>query len=344
MTPVRVGLAMFMLCLAGCVTPAESPPPVGAALGPAPRVVLDTHFGRGWPDDRQATAWVTPDGYRLFARSAGQFVAVRSPLGALPADIVVSATLHKVGGPTGGGYGLIVSDQSQSAGDGLDQTGQYVVAAVGDRGEIGIWRREGDRWQDLVPWKRSAAVRLNAAPNDLAVTISDARLSFSVNGTAVASVDTGLRGGGVGVFTGGDANEVSVDRFVVQAPREPVQAIRSASGRPAPTLRPAGAAAPTPTAVPARPRATPTETPLTNDPGARLTAAGRVRDLLTSIFQDIGAILGSFANGPDSRNPVTDAGALKEAAGHLDSATSKATQLASELDTLENGGDHGNGR
>ncbi|HEV7666744.1 MAG TPA: hypothetical protein VGQ62_24635, partial [Chloroflexota bacterium] len=67
----------------------------------------------------------------------------------------------------------------------------------------------------------------------------------------------------------------------------------------------------------------------------------RARELLTSILQDVGAILQSFANGPESRNPVTDSGALKEANAHLDSATSKAEQLATELQKLQNGGAEG---
>ncbi len=45
------------------------------------------------------------------------------------------------------------------------------------------------------------------------------QLMFLVNGTPVASVvDTVLAEGAVGLFVGGDFNEVVIDRFVVQTP------------------------------------------------------------------------------------------------------------------------------
>ena len=45
------------------------------------------------------------------------------------------------------------------------------------------------------------------------------KLTFMVNGLEVATVqDDTLATGGVGVFVGGDYNEVALDRFVVQVP------------------------------------------------------------------------------------------------------------------------------
>ena len=45
------------------------------------------------------------------------------------------------------------------------------------------------------------------------------RLTFMVNATEVATVqDDTLGAGGVGVFVGGDYNEVALDRFAVQLP------------------------------------------------------------------------------------------------------------------------------
>ena len=38
---------------------------------------------------------------------------------------------------------------------------------VGDKGEVGIWRREGDRWIDLLPWTRSDAVKPGNSTNDV---------------------------------------------------------------------------------------------------------------------------------------------------------------------------------
>ncbi|MGI9145012.1 MAG: hypothetical protein ACR2IK_00430 [Chloroflexota bacterium] len=43
---------------------------------------------------------------------------MRSPLAEVPRDVIVSGTFQKVGGPTGGGYGLVVEDQGVGAGDG----------------------------------------------------------------------------------------------------------------------------------------------------------------------------------------------------------------------------------
>jgi hypothetical protein len=59
------------------------------------------------------------------------------------------------------------------------------------------------------------------------------------------------------------------------------------------------------------------------------------RDLLAGIFQDVGAILNSFSGGPDDpSNPVANSATLKQDSEHLDSATQKAEQLATELGKL----------
>ena len=58
----------------------------------------------------------------------------------------------------------------------------------------------------------------------------------------------------------------------------------------------------------------------------------RVKDLLTGIAQDVAAIYDSFAGGPnDPHSPVNDPAALRDAASHLDAATSKANQLRDQL-------------
>ena len=134
-------------------------------------------------------------------------------------DVVVTATFRKVGGPPRGGYGVIVRDQGPSPRDGLNQGGRYYVLAAGDRGEVGIWRREGDHWVDLVPWTQSEAVRPGGAVNELMVQAVGQRLIFLVNETEVANlVATDLQGGEVGIFVGGDLNEVLLDQFIVQVP------------------------------------------------------------------------------------------------------------------------------
>jgi hypothetical protein len=61
------------------------------------------------------------------------------------------------------------------------------------------------------------------------------------------------------------------------------------------------------------------------------------RDLLSGIFQDVDAILNSFAGGPnDPRSPVTNSITLKQDSDRLDSATQKAQQLATELGKVGN--------
>jgi hypothetical protein len=157
--------------------------------------------------------------YRLQARQATRFVAVGAPIAQPLRDVVVSATFRKTGGPPGGGYGLVVRNQAPDSLDGVNQNLNAYVLECGDRGEYGIWRRAGDNWVDIVPWTRSDTVRTGGSPNDLMVRAIGDRFSFSVNGVEVANVqDATLPQGGVGVFVGGDFNEVALDHFMVQVP------------------------------------------------------------------------------------------------------------------------------
>jgi hypothetical protein len=197
--------------------PAGSPPAAGGL-----RTVLDERFGggaSGWPDNPQSTAWLADGVYRLVARQPGQFVAVGAPGGQRFRDVVVTAAFRKVAGPPGGGYGIIVRDQGPGPRDGVHQGGRYYVLEAGDRGEFGIWRREGDRWVDLIPWTRSDAIAQGTAPNTLVVQAVGPQLTFIANGVRLASyTDTALAGGAVGIFVGGDLNEAVLERFTIQAP------------------------------------------------------------------------------------------------------------------------------
>ena len=195
----------------------------GAHLAPplaSVRTILDETFPdnqKKWPDNPQETAWFANGAYHLSARKPGQFVAIGAPLTNSLADASVTASFRKVGGPPGGGYGVIVRDQGPGPRDGINQSGRYYVLAVGDRGEVGIWRREEDRWIDLVPWTLSEAVFPGTATNQLTVRAIGSQLTLIVNGRQAASLeDTTLQAGGVGIFVGGDYNEVTVERFVVR--------------------------------------------------------------------------------------------------------------------------------
>jgi hypothetical protein len=185
----------------------ECPTPLGVG---EPRV--------GWPHEPTGTAWFEAGTYRLFARQPGAFVAIRAPVAAVLSDVTVSATFRKVGGPPGGGFGVIVRDQRAGGGDGVDQRGRYYVLEVGDIGEIGVWRRDDDRWTDLVPWTASPAVRPGNAVNQVTVHAVGSRLTLVVNDVQVAEVeDAALADGAVGMFTGGDLNMVAVSRFRVDS-------------------------------------------------------------------------------------------------------------------------------
>jgi len=235
-------------------TPA--PPPATAATTPAAEpaaepaasalhVLLEEQFAdnrMGWPDNARSTAWLEAGDYRLAPREPSRFVAIGAPVGMQLADVVVTARFRKIGGPPGGGYGLIVRDQAPAARDGVRQDGHYYVLEVGDRGEIGIWRRDSDQWVELLPWTQSGAVHAGEATNEVEVWARGSRLTLMVNGVQVASqLDAALVGGGVGVFVGGDGNYVALEKFVVRTPPEAT----SVSGT-APQSAPAIVPAPTP--------------------------------------------------------------------------------------------------
>ena len=208
-------------------------------------MLLDEDFAdnrMGWPNASTSTAWLDGGEYRLAPRQAHQFVAVGAPLSMPLGDVVVSARFRKVGGPPGGGYGVILRDQEPGSRDGVRQDGRYYVLEVGDRGEIGVWRRDGQEWVDLLPWTPSEVVRQGDAPNDLEVLAKGSRLTLIVNGVQVASqVDNQLPSGGVGVFVGGDGNHVALEHFMVRSPdaEQPVSApLQPPVAAPAPTPPP----------------------------------------------------------------------------------------------------------
>jgi hypothetical protein len=204
--------------------------PAAAAIAPPTEVsrpvsgggqtLMDARFVEAqpaWAQNPPLAAWA--DGaYRVMSRQA-RFTALAAPLDNPPNDVIVSATFRKIGGPPGGGYGLIVRDRGPGPRDGVNQDGSYYVFEVSDRGEIGAWRRDGDYWVDLLSWTPNPAVRQGGSPNDLQVQAVGDHLAFTVNGAElVNAADESPLAGGIGIFVGGDANIVAVDRFTVQAP------------------------------------------------------------------------------------------------------------------------------
>jgi hypothetical protein len=191
-------------------------PTVAPTVNP---IVFDTPLTSpiaGWPNDTRSTAWFGGAGYQLVARDAGRFVAIGVPLGRPLQNFSISAMFHKSGGPAGGGYGLIIRDQGQTTDrDGRNQAGKYLVFEVGDRGDIGVWQRDDTRWIDITPWQHADAVHPDRALNTLLVTARGSTASFEVNGQKVADVsyDKLPTSGGVGIFAGGDLNEVTLERL-----------------------------------------------------------------------------------------------------------------------------------
>jgi len=190
---------------------------------PAPTLVMDERFtnnARNWPSNAQGTTWLTSGGYRLITRQPNQFVAVDVPITDVFQDVVVSATFRKLGGtPAGGGFGIILRDASPTPLDGVTQGGQYYALEVGDKGEVGIWRRDVDHWVDLLTWQHADAVRPGTATNDLVVSAIGNRLTMAVNGTQVATLtDTTLPQGRIALLAGGDGNQIAVDHLSIQTP------------------------------------------------------------------------------------------------------------------------------
>ncbi len=215
-------LALPVASVVSAVPVAKAAPALPAAAEKF-ATVLDERFAKksvGWPDDPAATAWFDPDGlgYRLATTSPGRFVALGAPGNKDFADVMASATFRKTAGPSGGGYGLIVHDQQPRDRDGMNQSGSYYVFEVSDRGEYGVWQRDGSRWVELVPWTASAVVRAGGAENQLSVTAIGDSLSFVVNDTLLTQVDSKLRGGGVGLYVAGDGDKFLVDRLTLRAP------------------------------------------------------------------------------------------------------------------------------
>ena len=184
--------------------------------------VLDERFGnndRNWPSSPLGTALVFGGSYRLAPLKAGQFVAIDAPIPSPLKDVTVSATFHKVSGPPGGGYGIVIRDQAAVPQNGTSQDGHYYVLEVGDKGEVGMWRRDGDHWSDLLSWQHADAVNPGTGINIITARAIGTTLSLAINGTQVATrADATFPNGNVGLFVGGDGNLVAVDQFTVQTP------------------------------------------------------------------------------------------------------------------------------
>jgi hypothetical protein len=203
-----------------------SPAPAAQAAttgqAPAASAIFDERFttnNANWPSDPQGLGQFTNGSYRIGTRQTGQFAAIGAPVANVPDDVQITADFRKLGGPDGGGYGIIVRDQQAGGTDGSSQDGRYYVLEAGDKGEVGIWRRDGDHWVDLVPWQHADAVKPGTAQNTLTVRAVGNTLSLSVNGTQVATrTDSTFTSGGAGVFVGGDGNQVALTRYTIEAP------------------------------------------------------------------------------------------------------------------------------
>src|SRR5207247_996061 len=116
-------------------------------------------------------------------------------------------------------------------GDGVDQSGQFIVAAVGDRGQVGIWRRADDRWLDLLPWTDSESVRPGSMANELTVDIAGSHLRFDVNGIRVASVEAPLASGRAAASTAGAASAAASTATLRSDPAAEARELAAAQAR-----------------------------------------------------------------------------------------------------------------
>ena len=201
----------------------EPPTPTGQAEqagAPALRTLIDERFAniqRGWRSDRNGTAWLAEDGYHLYNRDPGRFVAIGVPGVGGQRDVSVTVSFRKLEAGQSGGFGVIVRDRGPEPRDGLNQLGLYSVLKTGDRSEVDAWRRENDRWLDLLPLTQSGAMRQGRELNQLTVIAVGERLRLFVNGIEAASVsDPAPNPGGIGLFVNGDYTHILVERVVVQ--------------------------------------------------------------------------------------------------------------------------------
>jgi hypothetical protein len=354
-----VGLGCVSGPAAATVASVPSTPPRVEDSSLSTLSLIDQRLRRAWPDKPDGPAWFTGGGYQLYARAQGEFVAIRAPTAGPVDDVVISGRFRKVGGPPGGGYGVIVRDRRAGLGDGIDQNGQFVVAAVGDRGDVGVWRRDGTKWIDLVPWTASPTVRSGGSPNDLQVEVLGDRLHFDVNGVRVADIGIKLTSGRVGIFAGGDLNQVLIDRLIVQplpsarqtdlsAKEEDVRDARATIARLAAQTKQMGAASEQDVERWQREAAGvlsvvhQLERDLSTDyTGSRQEVAGsqRVARLVAEMERDVVAILDLYRDGFDSpRSPINNHSSLETAAARLESAGHTAEQIVVELRALRDNG------
>jgi hypothetical protein len=222
-----LGLAAAPVPEEAIATPEPTPHPAAAEPVAVPanefQVVVDKRFAtsvKPWPGAPQATVWSGDGAYRLRASQPTHFVATSIPGTDQLGDAILTASFHKADGPAGGGYGLIVRDQGPGPRDGQNQLGRFYVFEAGDQGKFGVWLRDEDHWVDLLTWTPTDAIHPGTASNELTVTAIGDRMSFLINGIPVATqLDTLLHTGGLGIFNGGDGNEVAVEHIAVRVPR-----------------------------------------------------------------------------------------------------------------------------
>lgn len=199
-----------------------------------------------WPNDAAGPARFQDGAYRIASQTPGRFVGITAPFAQPLRDVVVTAVFQKVGGPSGGMHGVILRDGGPGRRDGSNQIGDFYVLGVDDRSQYGVWRHEGDRWVELVPLTPSDAVRGGTEVNQIIARAIDDRLSLTVNNVEVATVlGAQARAGSVGIFVGGDVNEVLVTRFEIEpgtvAAETPSPLSPVAATAPLPTPEVAGA-------------------------------------------------------------------------------------------------------
>jgi len=117
-----------------------------------------------------------------------------TPMGQRFRDVAIQVTTAQVAGPEMNDYGVMCRL--------LDDDSFYSFSISGD-GEYSIYKLQGDRWEALVPWTSTSAIRQGQALNRISVLCRRGELVLRVNGMPLARLeDDSFADGDVAVFAG----------------------------------------------------------------------------------------------------------------------------------------------
>ena len=109
------------------------------------------------------------------------------------ADFALEVDARRVSGPLNNEFGVLVRYQPE--------TDAFYLFAISSDGFYSVEKYQADKWQQLVKWTESAAIRQGDAVNRLRVTGQGAKMRFFVNGEPLTQVeDASFRSGSIGLL------------------------------------------------------------------------------------------------------------------------------------------------